>query len=290
MPDEPSAPRDPGTRERPPDPRAAPDRQHPKGWRVQPSPDGRGTPPEPRRSAWFGFGRRWLLIVLALFALNVWISSLIPSGPDRIRMPYSPNFINQVEAGNVDEISSRGTTIQGKFEAEVKYPPSGDDSKRSEHFSTEVPVFADTDELSKLLLENNVTVNARPPEEGRSFLANLLLGFGPTLLLIGIFVWFVRRAAQQSGGGMLGGFGRSRAKRIEPSQQTVTFDDVAGIDEAKAELEEIVDFLKHPERYRRLGGMMPKGVLLTGPPGTGKTLLARAVAGEAAVPFYSMSA
>ena len=290
MPDEPSRRRESETRERPPDPRTSPDQQHPKGWRVQPSPDGRGKPPDPKRSAWFGFGRRWLLIVLVLFALNVWISSLIPSGPDRIRMPYSPNFINQVEAGNVDEISSRGTTIQGTFEAEVKYPPSGDDAKRSKHFSTEIPVFANTDALSDLLQENNVTVNAKPTEEGRSFLQNLLLGFGPTLLLIGIFLWFVRRAAQQSGGGMLGGFGRSQAKRIEPSQQTVTFDDVAGIDEAKAELTEIVDFLKNPDKYRRLGGRIPRGVLLSGPPGTGKTLLARAVAGEAGVPFFSMSA
>jgi cell division protease FtsH len=181
--------------------------------------------------------------------------------------------------------------VQGTFENEFTYPGSGDNQKTSRFFDTEVPSFANTDELSNLLRENDVTVNARPPEEGRSFLANLLLGFGPTLLLIGIFIWLARRATQGgASGGMLGSFGRSRAKRIEASQQTVTFDDVAGIDEAKAELTEIVDFLRTPDKYLRLGGRIPRGVLLSGSPGTGKTLLARAVAGEAGVPFFSMSA
>src|SRR3954462_3220609 len=282
-----------GQDDRPP-PRgpSTPERQHPSGWRVQPAPDGRGAPPPQKpRMPFGGIGRRWLIIVLVLLGINFWISSLIPSGKERIRVPYTPTFIQQVQRGNVQEISSKGTTVQGTFRHEFKYPPTGKDTKVSKYFDTEVPTFANTDALSNLLTEHNVTVNAKPAEQGRGFLANLLLGFGPTLLLIVIFVWIARRAAGGAGGGgVLGGFGRSRARRIEPSQQTVNFDDVAGIDEAKADLAEIVDFLKNPDKYRRLGGRIPRGVLLSGPPGTGKTLLARAVAGEADVPFFSLSA
>jgi cell division protease FtsH len=116
----------------------------------------------------------------------------------------------------------------------------------------------------------------------------LLVGFGPTLLLIAAFVWMSRRAAAAGGG--LFGLGRSRAKRFSEEQPKVTFDDVAGIDEAENELIEIVDFLKNPAKYQRLGGTVPKGVLLVGAPGTGKTLLARAIAGQAGVPFFSLSA
>ena len=118
---------------------------------------------------------------------------------------------------------------------------------------------------------------------------SLILGFGPVILLVGLFIWFARRA----GGGQmsaLGDFGRSRARRVEGGTTNVTFADVAGIDESKAELTEIVDYLKNPDRYQRLGGRIPRGVLLSGRPGTGKTLLARAVAGEAGVPFFSVSA
>ena len=281
-----------GQDDRPPPPRAStPDRQHPSGWRVQPAPDGRGAPPPQRpRSPFRGIGRRWLILVLVLLAVNFWISSLIPNGHERVRVPYTPTFIQQVQRGNVQEISSKGTTVQGTFRHEFKFPPTGKDSKVSKFFDTEVPTFANTDQLSNLLQQHDVTVNAKPAEQGRGVLANLLLGFGPTLLLIGIFIWLARRAAGAAGGGMLGSFGRSRARRVESSQQTVNFGDVAGIDEAKADLSEIVDFLKNPAKYRRLGGRIPRGVLLSGPPGTGKTLLARAVAGEAGVPFFSLSA
>src|SRR3954469_20987420 len=283
----------PGGRGRPPRPPAPPKRRPPSGWRVQPAPDGRGAPPpeKPRTPWWAGISRRWVIIVLVLLAINFWVTSLIRRGHERVRVPYNPTFIQQIEANNVSEISSKGTTIQGTLGKPVKYPPDEKDAKSSKFIDTEVPTFANTDQLSQLLRAHGVTVNAKPPEQGRSFIANLLLGFGPTLLLIGIFVWLARRAAASAGGGgMLGGFGRSRARRIEPSQQTVTFDDVAGIDEAKAELTEIVDFLSNPEKYRRLGGRIPRGVLLSGSPGTGKTLLARAVAGQAGVPFFSLSA
>ncbi|MGA2010006.1 MAG: AAA family ATPase [Solirubrobacteraceae bacterium] len=134
-------------------------------------------------------------------------------------------------------------------------------------------------------------VNARNPNPGASLLSELLIGFGPTLLLVGLFVLIARRARGGGGGlGGLGSFGRSQARRVDPQSIRVTFDDVAGIDAAKAELTEIVDFLRTPERYRRLSGRMPHGVLLFGPPGTGKTLLARAVAGEAHAAFFSIAA
>src|SRR3954462_3472971 len=281
-------------KERPPSPTTPlPDRQgdheHPKGWRVQPAPDRPGMPPQ-KPPGLRSLGPRFIWFVVILLAVNIWISSLIPSGQERIRIPYSPTFLTEVKQGNVKSISSRGTTIQGEFQHEFKYPPTGKGSKVSKLFDTEVPTFANTDALTAALQAGHVQVNAKPPDQGRSFLANLLLGFGPTLLLVELFIWFARRAARRGAGGGLMGFGRSGARRVEPSEQHVTFDDVAGIDEAKQELTEIVDFLRSPDRYRRLGGRIPRGVLLSGPPGTGKTLLARAVAGEADVPFFSLSA
>jgi cell division protease FtsH len=146
--------------------------------------------------------------------------------------------------------------------------------------------------LESFLIDHGVEISAKPTEEGGSLLTTLLYGFGPALLFIGFYVWMFRRAAQQGGmGGGLFGIGKSRARRYDQEKDTrVTFDDVAGIDEAENELVEIVDFLKDPPKYTRLGGAAPKGVLLVGAPGTGKTLLARAVAGEANVPFFSMSA
>ena len=155
-------------------------------------------------------------------------------------------------------------------------------------FRTERPAFAD-DGLLGILLDKGAIVNARPLDSGRSLLATLVWGFGPTLLLVGLFMLMMRKTAAGMHGG-LSSIGRSKARRYEADGQRTTFADVAGIDEATAELTEVVDFLRTPERYRALGGMIPKGVLLVGPPGTGKTLLARAVAGEANVPFFSLSA
>jgi cell division protease FtsH len=204
--------------------------------------------------------------------------------PARVRVPYSPFFLNEVSAGRVASITSKGTAIQGNFVKKESYQGS----KPTERFGTEIPAFADTKALSQLLERKRVVVNAQPLSSSVPWWENLLLGFGPTILFIGLLFWLMRRAGNVQG--MLGAFGRSRARRYEGSTERVTFADVAGIDEAKAELTEVVDFLRNPGRYQKLGGRIPHGVLLSGPPGTGKTLLARAVAGEANVPFFSLSA
>ncbi len=260
-----------------------------RGWRVAPAPDGRGTPaqhkpPPPHRLRGF-----WIFVI-ALLALN-WIMLLLFQAPGqpRVKVPFSPYFLQHLEAGQVKSISSKGDTIQGTFKAKVTYPPADKNAKTTTLFSTQVPSFWNNTALTQLLQSEKVEVNATNPNPGTSLLAELLLGFGPTLLLVGLFVLLARRAT--SGGmGALGNFGRSQARRVDPEKIRVTFDDVAGIDEAKRELTEIVDFLKTPQRYQKLGGRMPHGVLLYGPPGTGKTLLARAVAGEAHAAFFSIAA
>jgi cell division protease FtsH len=219
-----------------------------------------------------------------LFAVNFYASTMATKPATRIRVPYSPFFLKQVAAGKVASITSKGTAIQGTFVHAQSYAGS----KSSTLFSTEIPAFADTTSLSQLLQQKGVVVNAKPLSSSTPWWESLLLGFGPTILFLGLLFWLMRRASNVQG--MLGAFGRSRARRYEPSGTRVTFADVAGIDEAKAELAEVVDFLRSPERYQKLGGRIPHGVLLSGQPGTGKTLLARAVAGEAEVPFFSMAA
>ena len=219
-----------------------------------------------------------------LLIFNFWISSRAMHPASRVRVPYSPFFLNEVKAGGVVSITSKGTAIQGVFKKATSY----EGSKASTDFQTEIPAFADTKSLSNLLEEKKVVVNAKPLTGSIPWWENLLVGFGPTILFVGLLVLLMRRAGNAQG--MLGAFGRSRARRYEGSTIPITFDDVAGIDEAKAELTEVVDFLRHPEKYVTLGARIPHGVLLSGPPGTGKTLLARAVAGEANAPFFSMSA
>jgi cell division protease FtsH len=232
-------------------------------------------------------GGRWFWwFLLALLAVNWLVVFLFPGGEGRIELPYTV-FREQVEERNVAEVRSRGEDIQGEFRKEFTYPP-GEDGETSTSFETVRPSFAE-DDLFESLVAEDVVVSAEPLEQPRSFWLTLLLSFGPTLLLVGLFVLLVRRTAAAAGGG-IGGLGRSRAKRYETSGTRTTFADVAGIEEAEEQLVEIVDFLKNPNRYRRLGATIPKGVLLSGPPGTGKTLLARAVAGEADAPFFSLSA
>jgi cell division protease FtsH len=263
-----------------------------RGWQVAPAPDGRGMPEQagerpPHRRPGF------LWLIVGLLALN-WISVLAfqPStGEQRVTVPFSPFFLEKVKAGSVRSISSKGDTVEGNFKSKLTYPPGAKKATTTKLFATQVPTFWNGSQLSALLQEKGVEINAKSTTTSQSLLAELLLGFGPTLLIVGLFVLLARRAAKGAGGmGALGAFGRSSARRVDPQTIRVTFADVAGIDEAKAELSEIVDFLKNPERYSRLGGRMPHGVLLSGAPGTGKTLLARAVAGEAHAAFFSISA
>ncbi len=242
----------------------------------------------------------WLIFVALMIVNYLAMQAFFPE-PASITIPYT-FFKQQVQTGNVVEVTGVGDSIRGIFKTEVTYPSAASQPpsaatpgagpadqrtpRRATHFQTQRPVFADPG-LEALLEEKGVVIKALD-DSGPSWF-KLLVGFGPTLLLIGAFVWITRRAAAAGGGGLFG-LGRSRAKRYSEEQPKVTFDDVAGIDEAENELIEIVDFLKNPTKYQRLGGTMPKGVLLVGAPGTGKTLLARAIAGQAGVPFFSLSA
>ena len=264
-----------------------------RGWHVSPAPDGRGMPeqapsgpPAHRRPGFLWF-------VLILIAIN-WLSVLLfqPStGQPRVTVPFNPFFLQEVQAGQVKSISTKGDTVQGTFRTKLRYPPTSKKATPTTLFATEIPTFWNGTQLSAVLKEKGVEINAKSTSTSQSLIAELLLGFGPTLLIVGLFVLIARRAAKMGGGmGALGSFGRSQARRVDPEKIRVTFADVAGIDEAKSELTEIVDFLRNPERYGRLGGRMPHGVLLSGAPGTGKTLLARAVAGEAHAAFFSISA
>ncbi len=261
-----------------------------RGWRVAPSPDGRGAPDPPQtraphRSRWF----IWFAAALLAFNLAS-VFLLSPGGQQRVKVPFSPYFLAQVQSGRVVSIASKGDTIQGTFKSAERYPASDTKATPTTLFATQVPSFWNNDQLAALLGSHGVEVNAQSTTQTTPLIESLLLGFGPTLLIVGLFVVFFRRAAKSGGMGALGNFGRSKARRIDPATIRITFADVAGIDEAKSELTEIVDFLRNPERFGRLGGRMPHGVLLSGAPGTGKTLLARAVAGEAHAAFFSISA
>ena len=261
---------------------------------TEPSGDAKTTPaaqpPPPREpspaqgSPRFRPRSYWIVLALGLLAINIVFGMRAGQPPSRVRVPYTPFFLQQVRAGHVKDITSKGTAIQGTFTQPVQF----EDRKPTTRFKTEIPAFANNDELAALLQRKAVVVNAQPLDSGPPWWQSLLLGFGPTILLVFLLVWLMRRAGNAQN--ILGQFGRSRARRYQPSGDAVTFADVAGIDEAKAELSEVVDFLKNPDKYRRLGGRIPRGVLLSGLPGTGKTLLARAVAGEANVPFFSMAA
>jgi len=245
-----------------------------KPWRTEGLPD---KPPQNPKRRWMSLGL-FLLGYLFLFGLLTVQDRL--SGPHAIS--YT-EFKNQVGAKNVGEVFARGDTIEGQLKKSA--PVLEQNGQTYQQFTTERPTFSNDDLLAELTA-GGATVRATPIVQQRGFLTNLLLSFAPLLLLLGFYLWMFRRQAGAMGG-MLGG---GKQKRVDPETVRVTFDDVAGIDEVEAEINEVVDFLKDPGKYRRLGARAPKGVLLTGAPGTGKTLLARATAGEAKVPFFSASA
>jgi cell division protease FtsH len=243
-------------------------------WRAEglPKPE----PTKPRRP-WWTLAATWGVGYLVFFA--------ILTVQDRISGPLAVSyteFKGQVTKKNVGELFARGNSIEGQLKKAA--PTPGQQDRTYQQFTTERPTFA-SDDLLAQLTDGGATVRATPLVQQRGFLTNLLLSFAPFLLLIGFYVWMFKRQGAL-GGGILG----RKQKRVDPETVRVTFEDVAGIDEVEAEINEVVDFLKDPEKYRRLGARVPKGVLLAGAPGTGKTLLARATAGEANVPFFSASA
>jgi len=209
----------------------------------------------------------WVVILVVMLLLFTMLRQEHESPP---KLAYS-DFIIAVDEQQIEELTIEEGNIKGRM-------ADGSD------FTSYAPVISE--DLLSLLREKQVKVTAQPKDEG-SFWRQILIMWFPLVLFIGLWIFFIRQ--MQSGGGKAMSFGKSRARLLTENQQQVTFKDVAGIEESKAELTEIIDFLKEPKRFTRLGGRIPKGVLLVGPPGTGKTLLARAVAGEAAVPFFSIS-
>jgi cell division protease FtsH len=217
----------------------------------------------------------WIVIVLLLALLY----SVFQGGTTRTAgntVSYS-DFVHAVEQRQVQDVRIQGNTITGTF----REPRNG-----VQKFATYVPSAPVDEQLMPMLIKNVDRVDAGPAEEGVN-LGSIFVSWLPVLVLVGVYIFFLRQ--MQSGTGRAMGFGKSRARLLTEKHGRVTFEDVAGIDEAKAELEEIVDFLKDPQKFQRLGGKIPKGCLLVGPPGTGKTLLARAIAGEANVPFFTIS-
>ncbi|WP_320781192.1 ATP-dependent zinc metalloprotease FtsH [Streptomyces sp. CRN 30] len=256
-------------------------------WRTEGTPD---APPEKPSGGGRGMRGGWWN--LALTALIVYLlANLVLSfldGGDEPTISYT-EFSKQVDDGNVSKIYAKGDAIQGQLKKE-RDRPGGDGTYTK--FQTERPTFAD-DQLWADLTKNDVTVTAEPVVQHRGFLSNLLISLAPMLLLVVVWIFIARRMRGALGGGAGGMLGRKAPpKPVEqaPGTRRTTFADVAGIDEVEGELSDVVDFLKNPDAYRRMGAKMPRGVLLSGPPGTGKTLLARAVAGEAEVPFFSASA
>ncbi|MGW0287457.1 ATP-dependent zinc metalloprotease FtsH [Streptomyces sp. NPDC003236] len=261
-------------------PRKAPDQP----WRAE------GTPDETPRPSGGGLrgGKWWGLLVTAVIVFLLAYVGLNYLGKGNEPTISYTEFSREVGAGNVAKIYSKGDAIQGELKSPRANPDGGGDYTK---FRTQRPAFAD-DKLWQNLSSHGVTVTARPVVQERGLVSNLLISLIPIVLLAAVWIFIARRVGTGLGGagGMFGRKAPPRPVELRPGTGRTTFADVAGIDEVKGELDDVVDFLKHPDTYRRMGAKLPRGVLLAGSPGTGKTLLARAVAGEAGVPFFSASA
>ena len=211
----------------------------------------------------------WVIIALLLVALFNLFQN--PAQSQRGQELSYSEFLDSVKSKTVREVTIKGSRVNGVLENNTR-------------FTTYAPK---DDSLVSRLRDAGVKINVRPTEEEANSLFSILIGWFPMLLLIAVWVFFMRQ--MQSGSGRAMGFGKSKAKLLTERHGRVTFDDVAGVDEAKSDLQEIVEFLRDPQKFQRLGGRIPRGALLVGPPGTGKTLLARAIAGEANVPFFTIS-
>jgi len=248
-----------------------------------------GPPPKPRLPVRVSAPAVWFLLLTMMVVLFFFVAN---DRGRRSEISYD-FFRQQLNEGNVARVELSGLEVYGRF----KKPPPDPKAKRDpitggvpalqEGFYVALPQFVGQ-ELDQLLLEKGVEYRAEAAADNTGLLLMVYLGV-TVLFLVGMWVMFRRAREQFMGGGILSGFSKSPAKRYERSKKPVTFDDVAGLEGVKKDLEEVVEFLKNPEKFQRLGGRVPKGVLLMGPPGTGKTLLAKAVAGEAGVPFFSIS-
>jgi cell division protease FtsH len=246
----------------------------------------------------------WWVILIALFIWNIW--TLLPQPQQEITIPYTA-FITQIKSGNVKDVQIDGSQISGDFKSGLPasdlVPPdqlatpaptsqsnSGSQAASTPEvytaFTTTFPDVVGDPSLIPLLEANNVVINVKTPSN--PLILDLLINGLPFILLIAAMVWMGRQTLKSQSGAF--NFGRSKARQYNEERPEVTFNDVAGADEAKQELSEVVEFLRNPQKYHDLGARIPRGVLLVGPPGTGKTLLARAIAGEARVPFFTISA